>query len=98
MSGSKRRHNLRIMKVRFWMMGIILLFALSIFCFAIWDGTQHGFTSNTTIYGLILAFTLFWAGVFGGPALKERLKNRRIKTSPKAQKRYIVEACRRGEQ
>ncbi len=100
MTNSKKRQKQRIMKIRFWIMGILLLFTLSIFCFAIWAGTQYGFTSNTIIYGIILAFMLFVSGFVGGPAVKELIEKNKIKTSSKAQKRHnhIVKMCRREEQ
>jgi len=87
------------MKIRIWMMAIILLFALSIFCYSIWYGIQYGFTSNTIIYGLILTVLLFLSGFVGGPALKERLEKFRKKTSSKVIKRHnhIIETCKREE-
>ena len=99
MSSSKRKTERIIMKIRFWMMAILLLFSLSVFCFAIWHGVNNGYTSTTTIYGLIVVAMWFLAGFIGGPVLMKWIEWRK-NTSAKALKRHnhIVETYGREEQ
>ena len=77
MSSRARKNKRRMMKVRFWLMGILLIFALGIFCFAIVHGTQYGFTSITIFCGLAVVGLQLGAGSIGGPALKEWIEKRK---------------------
>ena len=69
MTNRARKKKKREMKIRGWLFVILLVSALSVFCYAIWHLTQYGFTSTMVICGCLIIPLMAIAGVVGGPVL-----------------------------
>ena len=88
MTRRSRKKKSDLKKARVGLMGILNLFVLIVFCFAVWHGVQHGFTATTIICGVVIVVVQFVAGSIGGPVVREWIEKRKqaklqnLKNSP----------------